>query len=170
MVKLFVDIDGTIASWDTELSSLDELYKKGYFLNRPVMENMLEAVRLLARDEELETYIISSVFEDSHHIITEKQGWLDRYIPEIPKENRFFSIYGKSKRESVPFPLNQKCFLLDDYTLNLMDWEKEGQGIKVLNGINHTRKSWQGPFVDHSMEPQQISKEIKKIIANKTLA
>ena len=41
--------------------------------------------------------------------------------------------------------LNSNDYLIDDYTKNLIDWKQSGgTGIKFLNGINHTNKTWQG--------------------------
>lgn len=164
MVKLFVDMDGTIATWDTELASSEVLYQKGYFNKRPIMKNMIEAVKLLSDEQEIELYILTSIFSDSIYTVEEKHEWLDQYLPHIPKENRLFAICGESKRESVPFKVDNKCYLLDDYTKNLSDWSLEGKGIKVLNGINHTKGSWKGPFVHHSENPLLIASKIKDII------
>lgn len=164
MVKLFVDMDGTIATWDTELTSSEVLYQKGYFNKRPIMKNMIEAVKLLSDEKEIELYILTSIFSDSIYTVEEKHEWLDQYLPHIPKENRLFAICGESKRASVPFKVDNKCYLLDDYTKNLSDWSLEGKGIKVLNGINHTKGSWKGPFVHHSENPLLIASKIKDII------
>lgn len=166
MVKLFVDMDGTIATWDTQLVSLETLYKKGYFNSRPIMENMIEAVKLLSDEKEIELFILTSIFSDSIYTVEEKHEWLDNHLPHIPKENRLFAICGESKRNSVPFKLDEKCYLLDDYTKNLSDWSLEGKGIKVLNGINHTKGSWKGPFVKHSEQPLLIANQIKEIVEN----
>lgn len=164
MVKLFVNMDGTIATWDTELTSSEVLYQKGYFNKRPIMKNMIEAVKLLSDEKEIELYILTSIFSDSIYTVEEKHEWLDQYLPHIPKENRLFAICGESKRASVPFKVDNKCYLLDDYTKNLSDWSLEGKGIKVLNGINHTKGSWKGPFVHHSENPLLIASKIKDII------
>lgn len=164
MVKLFVDMDGTIATWDTELPSLQTLYEEGYFLNRPIMENMLKAVKLLSEEKEMELFILTSIFSDSKYIEQEKHEWLDTHLPHIPKENRIFAICGQSKRKFVPFKIDEKCYLLDDYTKNLTDWSLEGKGIKVLNGINHTNATWQGPLISHQEQSFEIYQNIKKIV------
>ena len=164
MVKLFVDMDGTIATWDTELASSEILYQKGYFNTRPIMENMLEAVKLLSDEKEIELFMLTSIFSDSVYTVEEKHEWLDTHLPHIPKENRIFAICGESKRKSVPFKVDKRCYLLDDYTKNLYDWSLEGKGIKVLNGINHTKGSWKGPVVEHSENPLRIASRIKEIL------
>ena len=53
--------------------------------------------------------------------------------------------YGDQKSKYIPNNINSNDYLIDDYTKNLIDWKQSGgTGIKFLNGINHTNKTWQG--------------------------
>lgn len=137
-MRLFVDMDGVLAEW--KYAGLDEVTGKGYFRNLPAQNSVVEAVKEIIHSGKINVYCLSSVFQDDHSI-AEKNAWLNQYLPEIPKERRIFSPYGAPKKEilSEHFP---EDILLDDFTKNLMEWH--GIGIKLLNGINDTNKSWTG--------------------------
>ena len=57
--------------------------------------------------------------------------------------------------------------MLDDYTLNLNDWPVKENAILLLNGINHTHKSWQGSKIRFDKAPYLIASNILGIIKNK---
>ena len=42
--KIFIDMDGVLAKWNTE-ASFEDTFEKGYFLDRLPQENMIAAVR-----------------------------------------------------------------------------------------------------------------------------
>lgn len=44
--KIFIDMDGVLAKWNTE-ASFEDTFEKGYFLDRLPQENMIAAVREL---------------------------------------------------------------------------------------------------------------------------
>ena len=54
-------------------------------------------------------------------------------------------------------------YLLDDYTKNLASWNPN-QGIKLLNGINHTRGTWQGNAVRYDKPPDILARDIARIV------
>jgi len=133
---------------------------------------------LIARDKDVEVYILSSVLSDSDYAIQEKNEWLDRYLPEIPRDKRLFPPCGEDKKTVVPKGVTETDFLLDDYTINLMQWEPPGQGVKLLNGINHTKGTWTGALasskeerllerLERTMNVERVAKE--KEIAEKTV-
>lgn len=162
--RLFVDMDGTLAKFQT-VDTLEKLYEKGYFYNLPPNENVVEAIRnIINNHPEKEVYILSAVLSDSKYAKAEKDAWLNKYLPEIDAEHRIYPPCGDSKLAYVPGGIRTTDFLLDDYTHNLILWEPPAKGIKLLNGINHTRGTWQGSMLRFDKKPEQLSADIVKVI------
>lgn len=108
---------------------------------------MIEAARLLAGQEGCQVYILAPAFPGPY-AMEEQQAWLDRYLPEIPQENRLFVPLGQSKAQALGRPLTQEDVLVDGFSRNLPDWEKAGGvGIQSLNQANDALTPWQGAFV-----------------------
>lgn len=158
--RLFVDMDGTLARF-RHVDTLEVLYEKGYFLELEPQMNVVEAVRHMIKEHpEVEVYILSSVLSDSDYALDEKNQWLDRYLPEIDQAHRIFPPCGDNKLAYVPEGIRQTDHLLDDYTQNLTLWEPPAKGIKLLNGINHTHRTWKGHIVDFKQNPEDLCQSI----------
>lgn len=160
-LRLFVDMDGVLAKFKT-VDTLETLYEKGYFLNLAPQDTVVEAVRCLAGDPQIEVYILSSVLSDSSYALAEKNAWLDEHLPEIDREHRIFPPCGEDKKMYIPEGIRQTDCLLDDYTHNLVLWEPPARGIKLLNGINHTKGTWQGAMVSHELTGEELYHEIRE--------
>ena len=155
--RLFVDMDGTLAAF-RKVTALEELYERGYFSGLRPQENVVTAMRRLARDPSVQVYVLSAVLFDSHYALDEKNSWLDRYLPELGREQRIFVPCGESKALYISSYLCPEDILLDDYTVNLEDWRMHGgTGVKLLNGINHTRRSWDGARLSMARSPGQLA-------------
>ena len=162
--RLFVDMDGTLAKFK-KVDELEELYEKGYFVKLMPQRNVVNAIReivLMGRD--LDVFILSAFLSDSSYALEEKNEWIEKYLPEIDREHRLFIPCGLDKREFIG-NLSREDILLDDYTLNLNSWSVLGKGIKLVNDINDTHKSWDGPRINYLSPSEKIVSEIK-IIAN----
>lgn len=73
---LFVDMDGTLAEWNTSLPKFaKEIFMPGYFKDRPAYPMVAQAIRLLICSGALEVFVISSVI-DEPHVIADKNSWL----------------------------------------------------------------------------------------------
>lgn len=144
--RIFVDMDGTLAEFRT-VDTLEKLYEKNYFLSLNPHYNVVDAVKLLNADPQYEVFILSAVLTDSKYALDEKNAWLDKYLPEIDKEHRVFPPCGESKKDYIPGGIRESDCLLDDYTKNLLEWEPPAHGVKFINGINHTHKTWKGSIV-----------------------
>ncbi len=80
-IRLFVDMDGTLAAFE-QLPSLTPLYERGYFLTLPPMQTVIEALTFfLSGTRKTELYILSSVLPDAPYASVEKNMWLDRHLP-----------------------------------------------------------------------------------------
>ncbi len=153
--RIFVDMDGTLALWQE--TPFEEVQKPGYFKSRPAMENMIQAVKELIGEYEI--YILSAVLPDDHSQ-SEKNEWLDRYIPEINNRHRIFVPYGKKKADYIERPTPDDM-LIDDFSINLHSWH--GIGVKCMNGINGNHGTWQGNKVLANADSRQIADTIRRI-------
>lgn len=162
--RLFVDMDGTLAVFTPALK-LETLYEQGYFYSLAPINSVLEAVKIVLHDSpEIEVNILSAVLTDSKFALDEKNAWLDKYLPEIPKERRIFPPCGTDKKQYIADWISEDDFLLDDYTVNLAAWEPPARGIKLLNGINNTKGTWQGDMVSFEETPAEIAQSITDIM------
>lgn len=162
--RLFVDMDGTLAEFK-QIDTLEQLYEKGYFENlQPQMEVVTAVKKIIKENPDIEVHILSAVLSDSPYALQEKNDWLDRYLPEIDAVHRLFPPCGSDKKEIIQGGITLNDFLLDDYTVNLNAWEPPARGIKLLNGINHTRGTWQRAMVEGRQTPVEMAQEIVCII------
>lgn len=163
--RLFVDIDGTLAVFK-QVDTLETLYEKGYFLNLQPHENVVAAVKdIVINHPEIEVNILSAYLTDSKYALQEKNEWLDKYLPEIDQAHRVFVSCGSDKKEGIG-GIRSDDFLLDDYTQNLNDWEPPARGIKLLNGINHTRGTWEHDRIRYDRSPADLADGIVSVMRN----
>ena len=165
--RIFIDMDGTLAEFKT-VDTLEKLYEPGYFLNLQPNSNVVNAVKLLIEKADVEVYVLSAYLTDSVYALDEKNKWLDRYLPELKKENRIFTPCGKEKTSAVPGNIREDDFLLDDYTKNLGEWEPPARGIKLINDINHTHGTWEGDRIRFTHEPEILCGMILDVMKNRT--
>ena len=156
MARIFVDMDGTLAVWNAG-KTIEEVYVPGYFSGLQPQDNVVQAMKSLAKAPGVEVFILSAVFADCPHVIGDKQQWLDKYLPEINVEHRIFAPVPTPKPLAVPGGIRPGDILLDDYSKNLEEWcLAGGMGVKLLNGINHTRGTWTGPKVSKEDPAEEI--------------
>lgn len=143
--RLFVDMDGTLAVFNP-VDTLEKLYEKDYFIKLEPQMNVIDGVRHIIRNNpNIEVFVLSAVLSDSMYAISEKNAWLDRYLPEVDAEHRLYPSCGESKKEFLTGlygEVRPDDFLLDDYSKNLHEWEPPAKGIKVMNGINGKYGTW----------------------------
>ena len=159
--RIFIDMDGTLAVWN-KCKQLEDLYQPGYFAELDPQMSVVNAVKILLEryGSEIEVFILSAVLEDNPNAIPDKNQWLDRYLPEIDAEHRIFSSGSRPKHLAVPGGVRSNDTLLDDYTTNLLAWANHANGVKLLNGINHSRGTWKGPKVHKSEGAEAIVKTV----------
>lgn len=165
--KLYVDMDGVLAEFN-EVTNIDELYEKNYFANLQPIDNVVDAIKEMIRQQktnnDIDIYILSSVLKDSPYAYEEKNAWLEKHLPEIDSDHRIFLDYGQNKTDVIQ-NFDHNCVLLDDYTPNLAKWnEMGGISIKLINSINNRSKSWRGTSVEHSLNPILIAYTVKRIM------
>lgn len=163
--RLFVDMDGTLAVYKP-CNTLEKLYEKGYFADLEPMDNVLEGVRAYKKENpDVDVFILSAYLSDSRYTLQEKNEWLDYYLPEIDRPYRIFTECGQDKSMYIPGGIRENDCLLDDYSVNLFQWERAGgKGIKLMNGINGTKGKWRGERVSADKSPEKIGREIGRIM------
>ena len=163
-LRLFVDMDGTLAKWE-DVPYFERLLEKGYFLERPPLQNVIDAVRTIHEQHpDVEIYILSSCLKESEYAEAEKNAWLDQYLPEIDADHRLFPAFGEDKTTAIHGGIRKNDFLLDDYSQNLFLFDPPATGIKILNGINHTRESWKKNALSFEKSGQELADDIFAIM------
>ena len=93
-------------------------------------------------------YIISA--SPNEQADKDKMQWIKKYLPNVPQENITLCRLGENKAKIIEnkynFKIDKNCYLLDDYTKNLTEWEQVGgTGIKRLTHCaDNSRKLWKG--------------------------
>ncbi len=165
--NIYVDMDGTVAEWNTA-ASIDEVSTPGYFKERIPMENVIAALEKLSKKFNL--VICSAALQDDHSV-NDKKAWLKRYMPFINTKDAIFVPYGTSKyaclvkeMEMRGQEINDGDLFLDDFTKNLLDMRESSSGkiipVKVCNGINDTNRTWDGFRVSSASNPEILARSI----------
>ena len=159
-VRLFVDMDGTFCKWQ-HVEQFEKLLEKGFFLSMDENQSVVAAVReIISNRKDIEVYTLSATLAENPYAIEEKDAWLTAHIPELDTSHRLYSRCGSQKSEIVPGGNRASDVLLDDYTHNLLDWSKCSRGMKLCNGINDTRKTWQGARAYASEDSTALANDI----------
>ena len=162
MRKLFVDMDGTIATWHQGMT-LHDLCAPGYFANLEPMQNMTAALKMMM-GYGYPVFIVSAVLQGCD-AEKDKNIWLNRHL-NIPWCNRFFVPYGESKTDVLRRFASSGDIMLDDYSTNLHEIVASGIDmipVKVMNGINGTKGTWTGARIDASLSPFLIRDQLFSI-------
>ena len=145
MKRIFLDLDGTLARFNVKnaLERFDN--EKGFFANLLAYKG-IEIVNELAREDNL--FIISA--SPNEQADNDKMIWIEKYLPNIKQENITICRIGENKARVIEskynIEINEQCYLLDDYTKNLNEWESVGGiGIKRITKVaDNSTKKWKG--------------------------
>lgn len=153
MIKIFLDLDGTLARFNVR-NALERFDKEKGFFSKLLAYKGIEIVNELAKTNQL--FIISASPNKQADI--DKMIWLEKYLPNIKKENVTICRLGENKAKVIEnkynITIDKTCFLLDDYTKNLVEWENVGGiGIKRITKVaDNSRKIWKGQELKHLNE------------------
>ena len=162
--RLFLDMDGLLAEY-RKFYRVEQYFQDGYYLSLKPNENIVRAVKkIILNEPDIDVYVLSA-FPQGSNGDKEKDLWLDKHLPELKHEKRIFTYVGQSKRDFIEGDISENDYLFDDYTVNLVDFEKGGgHGIKGLNGLNNRNKSWDGCKISYKKSPEEIYKSLVDII------
>lgn len=153
MTRIFLDLDGTLARFNVR-NALERFDKEvGFFANLLAYKG-IEVINELALTNQL--FVISASPNDQAD--NDKMIWLEKYLPNIRQENITLCRLGQNKAQIIQskynIVINEECYLLDDYTKNLNEWESfGGKGIKRITSVSdNSTKKWQGLELKHLQE------------------
>lgn len=141
-MKLFLDMDGTIARFNVRNALERFEIEKDFFENLLPYKNV-DTLEYL----NIDIYIISA--SPNKQADNSKMIWLNKYMNYLPKENITICRVGENKAEIIKSKYNidlSECYLLDDYTKNLVEWETNGGiGLKrITKCADNSTKKWKG--------------------------
>ena len=171
-------MDNTLADFGDSAadgSILERMYEKGFFENLkplPFLHEMNKVASLFPEN----IYILSACNE-SPHCKPEKIIWLKKYLPAACKENVIFTttkrkkapyvsekIYGNKRRR-----LSKYDILIDDYSKNIIEWEKAGgTAIKFKNDFNLSGNTQYKYVISDFTELLDILEKIREDLDIKT--
>lgn len=157
-MKIFYDMDNTIAEMTKALEGIYSGHKKDYYnSDRMTQEEIVQELTRTGFFEELttirnsqrtirklidlghEVYVLSQpMAENLSQCIAEKDAWLDKHFPMIDKDKRIFTHhkYLLADKDRI---------LIDDNIGHLGQWiEHGGIGICFIRGYN---KTWNGLYI-----------------------
>lgn len=168
--RLFVDMDGTLARFHDEAQYLERMWEKDFFRNLKPFENMVDGLKqFIHKNPDTEVFILSAAIDgEPPYCRTEKNAWIDKYLPEINSEHRLFTKIGVPKSAYILDGISSKDILLDDYNIGLEEWTKDGgTAVKCVNNINHKGLHgplWEGKLLRNGDAPEQICNALEAVI------
>lgn len=148
MIKLFLDLDGTLAKFNSKRNALERFDKEEGFFADLKPYKYIEFVNELATRDNIEVFIISAT--PNEQADKDKMIWIKKYLNNVKDTNICFSRLGQNKaqviKERLNITIDKDCVLLDDYSKNLFEWQNlNGIGIKRITKLaDNSRKLWKG--------------------------
>ena len=162
-VNLFLDMDGTLAKFYANPNYMEKMFEPNYFATlKPYA--IVDTIKEIIKEMPIVKVMVLSACVDTEYCETEKEIWLDHYLPEVPQENRAFCKVGEDKTDLARLLVGKDDIniLLDDYSVNLEQWKAQGWvAIKFVNGMND-KKGNEYPLKVKS--GKQLKELITKII------
>lgn len=157
MKKLFLDLDGTLANFNVR-NALERFDKEIGFFERLNAYVGIEIINDLAKQGNL--FVVSA--SPNEQADKDKMKWIKKYLPNLSIENVTICRIRENKAKVIKgkysISIDENCFLLDDYTKNLNEWESFGGiGIKRLTSVaDNSRGLWRGLSIKHLKEVAEI--------------
>ena len=116
MINLFLDLDGTLAKFNSKRNALKRFDNEiGFFANLKPYK-YIEFVNELATKENVNVYVISAT--PNEQADKDKLVWIKKYLNQINDKNICFCRLNENKAKVIKDKLNitidNNCLLLDD--------------------------------------------------------
>ena len=158
-MRIYVDMDGVIAKWQSYDIPRSEFTSIGFYSNLEAQQNLLIALNSIIDN----VYIISHYVDDFPSAISEKKSWLQKYMPNL-KPSHIHIIKKSQNKSDVVKKLSKNDILIDDYNANLQIWENAGgTSIKFVNRFNDKHKSWNGKRIYYNYSVKKILNRLEGI-------
>lgn len=127
-IRIYLDMDGTIVHYDVGNA-------EDFHIKRPLMDRINKLKDINNSMDNVELYILSIGHEQRH--VDQKNEWLDKFFPEIPKENRAIIIRNlHGQVSSADIKKNYINNLRTDDTIILIDDDP-----RILGALNKENKN-----------------------------
>lgn len=143
--KIFLDLDGTLAKFNVKNALQRFETEKGFFANLGAYKG-IEKINEMAKGGNV--YIISASPNEQADV--DKLQWIKKHLPNLNILQAIICRCGENKAEVLKnkynLTIDKNCYLLDDYTKNLNEWELAGgTGIKRLTTVADNKSGkWKG--------------------------
>lgn len=117
-MNYYVDMDGVLANFDRERNAVERFrVEKGFFYKLKPFKNNVKSLRKQIKENKNQIFILTA--SPNEQADGDKIKWLEKYVPEMKKENIICIRNGQRK---VDYMKTNKGVLFDDYHLNLEQW------------------------------------------------
>ena len=145
-----LDMDDTLAHFNKEKKALERFSSEKSFFSKLEPTKLLLYIQIAIITKVIDLnniYIVSA--SPNEQADKDKQEWLNKYLKALPKENITFTRLGQNKADHFikKYHLDNKdlsnYILIDDYTKNLVEWQKlGGKVLKYINEYNNTKQTY----------------------------
>ena len=145
---LFLDMDGVLADFEKGINSgtgdINQMFEDKFFRKLEVMESdiaeKIERLQELTKVKILSKACVERNDERFQKQVADKIYWLMRFAPTVENKDIIIQSTEESKGEIVRKYPDYHNLLLDDYSLNLAEWELAGGiGIKRAKRYKNER-------------------------------